>query len=83
MGVPFATVILADNQEGVARYLNEHGGIHCFGWAAENFENDVVEFVRKTYAEPLQKRQSSCIVDGLGAGRVVEQLRVDRPARAF
>lgn len=75
MGVPFATVILADNQEGVAHYLKEQGGIHCFGWAEAPFESDVIEFLKKIHEGSPQAAQPSCIIDGLGAGRVVEQLR--------
>ena len=75
VGVPFATVVLADNQEGVASYLEQNAGVYCFGWADENFERDVAEFLEKVHTEPPKEAQSPCIVDGFGAGRVVEQIR--------
>ncbi len=74
IGTPFATVILADNQEGVARYLEEKGGIHCFGWVTPQFESQVADFFRGCQPNPAGGCSPS-IIDGLGSRRVVAQMK--------
>jgi len=72
MGVPFATVILADNQEGVASYLEQHAGVPCLGWGSENIAQRIIECLDSS--ENFTQDRSVKLVDGLGAGRVVERL---------
>ena len=72
MGVPFATVILADNQEGVASYLEQHAGVPCLGWGSENIAQRIIECLDSP--ENFTQDRSVRLVDGLGAGRVVERL---------
>ncbi len=75
MGVPFATVILADNQEAVARYLEEKGAVRCFGRPAANFEREVADVLETLHDDAVHTRPPHALVDGRGAHRVVAEMK--------
>ena len=76
LGVPLLTVILAENQEGLADVLEKNGASQNIGW---HDAQDVVGFSKAVHAvvqdAGLRSRLAHCaqeLVDGRGTARVAE-----------
>lgn len=79
LGVPALTVIVADNQQGIAHGLHRAGVARDLGWADELSDRaivDAVESLRHDPARGAMSRAGRALVDGDGADRVLlEMLR--------
>lgn len=73
MNVPFMTVVLADNQAGVAAWLEQHAGVPCLGRGSDSFSERMAAYLRSP--ETLVQDRPVRLVDGRGAERVVGCLR--------
>ena len=79
MGLPALTLVIADNQEKIARCLSERGAALSLG-RAENLEpRAVAEALARLLDDPLERttlsRAGRRLIDGRGAARVVELMR--------
>ena len=76
LGIPFATVILAENQEKIASELEAQGVSMNLGWHNSLTENSLVDCLSRLVNEPNMRmnmgRKGKLIVDGNGARRVVD-----------
>jgi spore coat polysaccharide biosynthesis predicted glycosyltransferase SpsG len=76
MGLPFLTVVLAENQAGVARGLEQAGTSGSLGWAHGLTEQAVADAAGALIADRELRgsmaRKGRALVDGQGAARVVE-----------
>lgn len=79
MGVPSITVILAENQEPIARSLEDAGVARNAGWGRELEPRAlgvaVAALVGDLAARTTMAERARSLVDGLGASRVAAQLR--------
>lgn len=82
LGVPILTVILAENQAGLAVRLEKSGASKNMGW---HYQSDVVGFagaIRNLLEhEALRTRlvcQAGHLVDGCGCNRVIKAIKGDR-----
>ena len=76
LGVPSLVITLADNQRGVAEMMAAAGaGLDC-GWHHELQSHTLTNLVKELYGDQGQRlamsRAGRSLVDGQGAGRVVE-----------
>jgi UDP-2,4-diacetamido-2,4,6-trideoxy-beta-L-altropyranose hydrolase len=74
LGVPALTVIVADNQERIARGLHRAGVTRDLGWADELSDRTIVDALDALRHDPARAGMSKCgraLVDGDGADRVV------------
>ena len=75
-GTPFVTVILADNQEGVAHHLQQQAGVFCFGRVGVDFSQRVADYLRGVCAHPARlaecRGRMAGMIDGDGAVRVLQ-----------
>jgi UDP-2,4-diacetamido-2,4,6-trideoxy-beta-L-altropyranose hydrolase len=78
MGVPFLSIVLADNQVPIASGLDEFGATVNLGWYTDLSERELASHLACII--PHQELRSSMskkglqLVDGLGAKRVIERL---------
>ena len=79
MGLPSLIFVVADNQVEAAQALDRNGAAINMGWHNRLAEQDLVDKLSEVIHSPvLRSTQSECgrsLVDGLGAERVVEELR--------
>ena len=78
MGLPAITLVIADNQERIARCLSERGAALPLGRADASTSMRVAECLKQLIANPLERTTLSHagrrLIDGRGASRVVELL---------
>jgi spore coat polysaccharide biosynthesis predicted glycosyltransferase SpsG len=80
MGLPFLTIILADNQEGIAEGLERAGvAINC-DWF-HNLKPDLIsQHLLKVLPDATDRINMSIkgknIIDGFGVDRVIEEMKV-------
>jgi UDP-2,4-diacetamido-2,4,6-trideoxy-beta-L-altropyranose hydrolase len=78
LGLPMLLIITADNQRGVAARLEELGLAVCLGWHEDFPKQDTLECLRDFLEDAPRRRRMSeearLLVDGRGAGRVVEAM---------
>lgn len=73
LGVPFATVILADNQEKLALQLERQASVFCAGWADEGMSKRLAGYLSSVLAD---RSSIQCCVDELAG--LVDRFGVDR-----
>lgn len=79
MGVPYVVLITAENQEGIAHGLEKAGAAMNCGWfhtlTIQRFSDYLAKMIsdRHTRLDFIEKGR--CLVDGLGAKRVVDHMR--------
>ncbi len=77
-GVPFLSIILADNQEDISSGLDEAGVAVNFGWcrdlSSEKLRSYLVDLIDDQVARRKQSSMGRQLVDGMGAGRVIESI---------
>jgi len=82
MGLPSLIVVLADNQQSVARRLADAGAAIDLGWHESLDAGKLVEQLRDVIHMPARRREMSDrgrdVVDGEGAGRVLLRLSGNR-----
>jgi UDP-2,4-diacetamido-2,4,6-trideoxy-beta-L-altropyranose hydrolase len=78
MGIPLLVVITADNQEGIATFLEKKGVAINLGWSdslsPKNFTN---AFEKLVFDYKVRKEMSACgqqLIDGFGADRIVRAM---------
>jgi UDP-2,4-diacetamido-2,4,6-trideoxy-beta-L-altropyranose hydrolase len=71
MGVPFITVILAENQEQVAQVLEKTKGIPCAGWADDGLSSRVADQLKDCWLKELAASPCSDWVDRFGVDRIL------------
>ena len=78
MGIPLLVVITADNQEGIAAFLEKKGAAINLGWpdslSSKKFTN---AFQKLVLDYKVRKEMSDCgqqLIDGLGADRIVRAI---------
>lgn len=78
MGVPFAAIILADNQNEIVHALAKAGIAYNGGWFYELSEKRMKEILSALIYDKkrraVQSEKGMSIVDGLGAKRIVEKM---------
>jgi len=78
MGLPNVILVLADNQLGIARELDAGGVSRFLGWArdldVEALSLGVARLLDDREAREEMSSRGRALVDGAGAGRVVEAL---------
>lgn len=78
LGLPMLLIITADNQRGVAARLEELGLAVCLGWHEDFPKVGTLECLRAFLDDATRRRRMSkearLLVDGRGAGRVVEAM---------
>jgi UDP-2,4-diacetamido-2,4,6-trideoxy-beta-L-altropyranose hydrolase len=79
MGIPNVIVVLAENQKGIARGLDEAGTAINLGWH-ENVGTSEIESALKSLLRNDQKRRrmadrAQSLVDGSGSERVLKNMR--------
>jgi UDP-2,4-diacetamido-2,4,6-trideoxy-beta-L-altropyranose hydrolase len=84
MGIPNVIVVLAENQRGIAKGLDEAGTAINLGWH-ESVEataiRDRVELLLTDEGRRLRMAQAAQrLVDGNGTGRVLDKMQSKRPA---
>ena len=82
LGVPILTVILAENQAGLAVRLEKSGASKNMGW---HYQSDVVGFagaIRNLLEQEMLRTRLACqaghLVDGCGCNRVIKAINGDR-----
>jgi len=79
MGLPALTLVIADNQEKIARCLSERGAAHALGRAEDLQPQAVALALARLLDDPLERttlsRAGRRLIDGRGAARVVELMR--------
>ena len=78
MGIPLLAVTTADNQEGIATFLEKKGVAINLGWSdslsSKNFSN---AFKKLVFDYKIRKEMSVCgqrLIDGFGADRIVRAM---------
>ncbi len=78
LGLPTINIIIADNQELISRNLEEDGAICNLGWHTGITPGDIAACVNDLIQNPdkivAMSEKAATICDGLGAGRVVEEI---------
>jgi len=78
MGVPFLSVILADNQEDISSGLDEAGVAVNFGWcrdlSSEKLRSYLVDLIDDQVARRKQSSMGRQLVDGMGTERIIENV---------
>jgi UDP-2,4-diacetamido-2,4,6-trideoxy-beta-L-altropyranose hydrolase len=77
LGVPFITVILAENQEQVAQMLAKMAGIPCAGWADEGLGGRVVGQIEDGLLTGPVARPCPDFVDRFGVDRILYKPAAD------
>lgn len=78
LGVPFATVILADNQKEVALKLQNEAGVSCLGWPDPEFQDRLAGYCDRAFygqekvLEKLREELSN-LLDSWGVDRVLNK----------
>lgn len=80
MKVPFATVILAENQERIAQWLERQAGVPMLGWVDSSFRTRCAAILSACF--PKDKVDQSCqeaisVVDCFGTDRILKQVTKD------
>ena len=78
LGVPSLVVVLAENQEGIARGLAQHGAGVSLGWASGLADPAMRTVERVLLDQDIRERldaQGRALVDGQGASRIVAAMR--------
>ena len=90
MALPSLTIVMAENQRGVAAGLNERGGPLSLGWWEEVGEQEIVKMLSSLMRNVARRTEMSQLgrelVDGDGCERVLEAIMPEstvilRPAR--
>jgi UDP-2,4-diacetamido-2,4,6-trideoxy-beta-L-altropyranose hydrolase len=80
LGVPALTLVVADNQQRVAAALHDAGVVRNLGWfdrvSDESLASAIDDLRRDRGARQEMSRRGRTLVDGRGAGRVVETMRL-------
>jgi UDP-2,4-diacetamido-2,4,6-trideoxy-beta-L-altropyranose hydrolase len=79
LGVPALAVIVADNQIKVATGLHEAGVLRSAGWFDKISDDELasaIDALRRDVGRGKMSRRGRALVDGLGADRVVEAMRL-------
>ena len=79
LGVPALAVIVADNQIRVAAGLHEAGVLRSAGWFDRISDGELasaIDTLRRDAGRAEMSRRGRALVDGLGADRVVEAMRL-------
>jgi spore coat polysaccharide biosynthesis predicted glycosyltransferase SpsG len=78
MGVPFLVLILAENQEGIARGLGETETAMNCGWFHKLSVKYLAECLDKMIADDNRRAEYSKrgrrLVDGLGTDRIIDHM---------
>ncbi len=78
-GVPNLVLVIADNQRPIAAVLDRAGASVSLGWFESVQAGDIAkalgEVMDNVSLRDLMRRSGQDLVDGAGAGRVVEALR--------
>jgi UDP-2,4-diacetamido-2,4,6-trideoxy-beta-L-altropyranose hydrolase len=79
IGIPNVIVVLAENQEGIARGLDEVGTAVNLGWhesvGASEIESAVGSLLRNERKRCRMVERAQALVDGRGCERVLENMR--------
>jgi spore coat polysaccharide biosynthesis predicted glycosyltransferase SpsG len=79
MGLPNIIMVLAENQQEIARHLESHRASVNLGWHALVNEDDVLTAFRQLITDVRRRQEMSkrgrSIIDGYGASRVVSLLK--------
>lgn len=79
MGLPFLTIILAENQEGIAGNLHEQGISFNLSWFSDLSLKEIAQYLKDIINNPITRKKYSRmgqqLVDGRGSERVVGVLR--------
>ncbi|HEX3049196.1 MAG TPA: GNAT family N-acetyltransferase, partial [Aggregatilineaceae bacterium] len=89
MGLPSAVIVLAENQEPIARDLSERGAVINLGWQHDLSDEQIGAALRDLIEDEARRKRMSetgrALVDGRGAERVIwamEAAEIDlRPAQ--
>lgn len=77
-GVPTIGIIIADNQLGIGKKLNNMGVIKKLGWydkiTREDFINNLNELISDCELRKIMAQRASSIIDGKGAERIAKIL---------
>ena len=77
VGVPFATVILADNQQGIANGLETRCQLNCLGWPDDGFQQRVECLMQHAMecSSKLQdyRRRLAATVDPSGVEKILSE----------
>ena len=77
VGIPFATVILAENQQGIANGLETCCQLKCLGWPTAGFQQRVEHLMRDIMECRVQLREQCCclvaMMDSLGVERILSE----------
>ena len=79
LGVPALTLILSENQQGIATGLDEAGVIRSAGWFDAISDDALAAAIETLRADPARAemaRRGRALVDGHGADRVVDAMRL-------
>jgi UDP-2,4-diacetamido-2,4,6-trideoxy-beta-L-altropyranose hydrolase len=78
MGVPFVSVVVAENQQGVSASLDREGVAINLGWWSEDTAWPLAHTLGQMMGDPERRRRMSArgreIVDSRGVARVVEHM---------
>lgn len=78
MGIPFSTVILAENQKNIAEELDKAGASVNLGWFKDLSEEELAKGLSRLIGDEKTRQSMSNIarglVDGKGAERVIERI---------
>jgi len=84
MGLPFLTVVLADNQKDIARGLDEEELAENLGWLSDLSEDRMVERISDMITNREKRERFSAsgrlLVDGRGALRIVRHILEGQPS---
>jgi UDP-2,4-diacetamido-2,4,6-trideoxy-beta-L-altropyranose hydrolase len=79
MGIPSAIVVLAENQRGIARGLDEAGAAVNLGWHesidAPEVASSITSLLRSDRKRRRMAQKAQALVDGKGAERVLGKMR--------
>lgn len=79
LGVPALTLVVAGNQTPIASGLHEAGVVRNAGWFDAVSDNELglaIDALRRDEARVEMSRRGRALVDGFGADRVVEAMRL-------
>jgi UDP-2,4-diacetamido-2,4,6-trideoxy-beta-L-altropyranose hydrolase len=84
MGVPTISLVIADNQRGIAQRLADSGVLVSLGWHADVGHSDIALAIRRLSRSPQQRQDMAArgreLVDGAGAARIVAAMLSRRDA---
>ena len=80
MGVPSINIILSDNQERIARELDQAGAARSLGWWNEIDEKVLADAIFELVNSPVfraeMSRKATHLIDGHGASRVCNTMKL-------